>query len=90
MKRIVVCENTDSESIHTVLHLPLDLKDVKVAAYQMGCAEILHWADTTRLFHDISVFGPGADMQDVWFLNRAKYGKNWQQVAQNAFDAGLE
>lgn len=21
---------------------------------------------------------------------RAKYGKNWQQVAQNAFDAGLE
>ena len=89
VKRIVVCGNTDSESIHTVLHLPLDLKDVKVAAYQMGCAEILHWADTTRLFHDISVFGPGADMQDVWFLNRAKYGKNVNFLYDKAYNNPL-
>lgn len=55
VKRIVVCEDSDTQSIHTTLHLSPAFKDVKVAVYQKGCADILQWAESTHLYHDICI-----------------------------------
>lgn len=86
VKRIVVCEDSDTQSIHTTLHLPLDFKDVKVAVYQKGCTDILQWAESTHLYHDICIWGPGASMQDAWFLKRAHYGKKVNYLYDRAYN----
>ena len=86
VKRIVVCEDSDTQSIHTTLHLSPAFKDVKVAVYQKGCADILQWAESTHLYHDICIWGPGASMQDAWFLKRAYYGKKVNYLYDRAYN----
>lgn len=76
LTRIIVCGDSDMESLHWYLHLPSSLRDVSTAVYLEESTAGLDAASRTGQYNPVTVFGAASDTSaDALLLKRASRGK---------------
>lgn len=74
--RVIVCENDDSKSMRTILHLPRSVYKIpRLAVFLNSSKDLLDRAVSTGMYGNVMCLGPAAEHDDALFLNRSRRGR---------------